>query len=66
MFQVLPDTLALGPEVWRVLAKCHDLRNRTEYEGTVEASERLVADLIAACRAVAQKVEALPRLTDPK
>jgi len=32
-FQVLPDTLGLGPEVWRVLSKCHDMRNRTEYEG---------------------------------
>ena len=26
-------TLGLGPEVWRVLAKCHDMRNRSEYEG---------------------------------
>ena len=32
VFQVLPDTLGLGPEVWRVLSKCHDTRNRTEYE----------------------------------
>jgi hypothetical protein len=32
VFQVLPDTLGLGPEVWRVLSKCHDMRNRTEYE----------------------------------
>src|SRR3989338_7370553 len=62
VFQVLPDTLGLGPEVWRVLSKCHDLRNRTEYEGAVEATERLVADLITACRAVAQKVEQLPPL----
>ena len=27
VFQVLPHTLGLGPEVWRVLAKAHDLRN---------------------------------------
>src|SRR5262245_9837248 len=33
VFQVLPHTLGLGPEVWRVLAHCHDLRNRGEYEG---------------------------------
>ena len=26
VFQVLPDTLDLGPEVWRVLSKCHDVR----------------------------------------
>ena len=66
VFQVLPDTLGLGPEVRRVLSKCHDLRNRTEYEGAVEATERLVADLITACRAVAQKVEALPPLLETK
>lgn len=30
VFQVLPHTLGLGPEVWRVLAKCHDLRNAGE------------------------------------
>jgi len=28
VFQVLPHTLGVGPEVWRVLARCHDLRNR--------------------------------------
>jgi hypothetical protein len=33
VFQLLPHTLGLGPEVWRVLAKCHDMRNRSEYEG---------------------------------
>src|SRR6266498_3458004 len=27
VFQVIPHTLGLGPEVWRVLAKAHDLRN---------------------------------------
>lgn len=26
VFQVLPHTLGLGPEVWRVLAKCHEVR----------------------------------------
>ncbi|HEY6000897.1 MAG TPA: hypothetical protein VI078_16545 [bacterium] len=52
VFLVLPHTLGLGPEVWRVLAKCHDIRNRAEYEGDLEVSERIVADLIVACRAV--------------
>ena len=33
VFQVLPDTLGPGAEVWRILSKCHDLRNRTKYEG---------------------------------
>ncbi|MFG6412390.1 hypothetical protein ACG02S_00610 [Roseateles sp. DC23W] len=60
VFQVLPHTLGLGPDVWRVLSKCHDVRNVSEYEGALNVDERLVVDLIAACRKVAEKVEALP------
>lgn len=60
VFQVLPDTLGLGPEVWRMLSKCHDVRNRTEYEGALDVDERLVLDLISACRKVASKVRELP------
>ncbi|HET9868620.1 MAG TPA: hypothetical protein VFQ06_15085, partial [Nitrospira sp.] len=63
VFQVLPDTLALGPEVWRVLSKCHDMRNRMAYEGALDVDERLVGDLIAACRKVAQKVSTLPPMS---
>lgn len=59
VFQTLPDTLNLGPEVWRVLDKCHTLRNRTEYEGVLDVDERIVTDLIAACRTVASKVSEL-------
>lgn len=57
VFQVLPHTLGLGPEVWRVLDKCHNMRNRGEYEGLLDVDERLVADLIVATQAVG---EALP------
>jgi hypothetical protein len=60
VFQVLPHTLGLGPEVWRVLARCHDLRNRGEYEGDQSVDERLVIDLIQACRTVATALEKLP------
>lgn len=60
VFQALPDTLGLGPEVWRVLAKAHDLRNRSEYEGDQSIDQRLITDLLAACTLVAQKVRALP------
>lgn len=42
VFQLLPDTLGLGPEVWRILSKCHDMRNRTEYEGALDVDDRLV------------------------
>lgn len=54
VFQVLPQTLGLGPEVWRVLAKAHDRRNLAEYEGHVDVDERLVRDMVAACDAVAR------------
>ena len=52
VFQVLPQTLGLGPEVWRVLDKCHNTRNLGEYEGLLDVDERLVSDLIAATQAV--------------
>jgi len=56
VFQVLPHTLELGPEVWRVLAKAHDVRNLGEYEGDMNVDERLVKDVTTACRAVADRV----------
>lgn len=62
VFQVLPHTLGLGPEVWRFLSKCHDLRNRSEYEGALDADERMVLELVGAARRVATEVRALPAL----
>ena len=59
VFQVLPHTLALGPEVWRVLDKCHNTRNLGEYEGLLDLDERLVADLIAATQALADALAGL-------
>jgi hypothetical protein len=59
VFQLLPHTLGLGPEVWRVLAKCHDIRNLGEYEGDLNVDERIVTDLVMACQVVAAKVDAL-------
>ncbi|HEY6543847.1 MAG TPA: hypothetical protein VIZ64_03015, partial [Dokdonella sp.] len=60
VFQVLPHTLGLGHEVWRVLSLAHDKRNLAEYEGRVEVSEQLVAELLAAAETVAAHVRALP------
>jgi hypothetical protein len=62
VFQVLPLTLGVGPEVWRVLAKGHEIRNLGEYEGDLNIDERIVADMIAACRIVAAKLNELPAL----
>jgi hypothetical protein len=52
VFQVLPHTLGLGPEVWRILAKCHDMRNLSEYEGDIDVDARIVAELIIAVNKV--------------
>ena len=62
VFQVLPHTLGLGPEVWRVLAKGHEIRNLGEYQGDLNIDKRIVEDIITACSAVAEKVNALKPL----
>ena len=62
VFQVLPHTLGVGPEVWRVLDRGHVIRNRGEYEGDSYADERLVADMIQACKVVAAALRKLPPL----
>ncbi len=54
VFQALQHTIGLGPEVWRVLAKCHEVRNLGEYEGDLNINGRMVADLIAAAKQVAE------------
>ncbi len=47
------------PSVWRVLNKCHKVRNQGEYEGFLNINERLIADLIAATTMVLVTLEAL-------
>ena len=59
VFQCVPHTLGLGPEVWRVLVLCHDRRNLAEYEGHLEIDEQLVADLLRAADRLLVEVEAL-------
>lgn len=66
VFQVLPHTLGLGPDVWRVLAKCHEIRNLGEYEGDLDIDDPIVAELVAACKAVVAKLDALPPLNSPR
>lgn len=57
VFQILPHTTELGPEVWRVLAKCHEHRNLAEYEGFLEVDERLLQDLLKATQILLSRVE---------
>jgi hypothetical protein len=59
VFQVLPHTLGIAPEQWRVLAKAHEIRNRTEYEGILDIGERLVADMVAAAKVVQEALRSV-------
>jgi hypothetical protein len=59
VFQTLPHTLALPASTWRVLAKCHEWRNRSEYEGVFEVDERLLSELIKAAGVLLVAVQKL-------
>jgi len=48
VFQTLPHTLGISTPTWRTLAKAHQKRNLSEYEGLLDVDERLVADIIDA------------------
>jgi hypothetical protein len=61
VFQTLPHTVGVPASVWRVLALCHERRNRAEYEGLLEVDDRLLADLVDAARVVLEALRALPR-----
>ena len=58
MFQVLDETLGVAPEVWRVLAACHEKRNVAEYEGELQVSIALVDELIASCKILLNRLRA--------
>lgn len=59
VFQVLPQTLKLGSDVWRVIAKCHDKRNLAEYEGYLEVDKTLLEELIQSTLIILDRVEGL-------
>jgi len=52
VFQALPHSLRIATPIWRVLAKCHGIRNQAEYEGFMAIDERLLTDLINAAGVV--------------
>jgi len=58
VFQVLDETLGVAPEVWRVLAACHEKRNVAEYEGELRVSLALVEELIDNCKILLAKFRA--------
>ena len=57
VFQCLQHTLEVKPNVWRVLAQCHQRRNVAEYEDHLEVSDQLLAELTAAAGLLQKKVE---------
>jgi hypothetical protein len=63
VFQCLPHTLGVSPDVWRILAHCHNLRYRGEYEGFLEINKRLVIDLIQAAEVVLSEVDKLGNIS---
>src|SRR5438874_404036 len=60
VFQALPHTLGLGAEVWRILDRAHNVRNRSEYEGDLSVNERFLAEVINACDQVLEKLREPP------
>jgi hypothetical protein len=66
VFQLLPDTLGLGPETWRVLSRSHDLRNLAEYESETNVTVALVEELITICKVLIEKMDKVRAATFPK
>jgi hypothetical protein len=62
VFQALPHTLGLKPDVWRILDKCHGIRNLAEYEGTFEVENQLQTDLLSAAAILRDAVDKLGRI----
>jgi hypothetical protein len=63
VFQVVPHTLGLSNATTRVLVKCHDLRNLSEYEGVGQIGAAIVADLLKATEELAAAVAKLGPLS---
>ena len=59
VFQVLPHTLKLKTGVWRILDKCHHMRNVAEYEGHLDVDDQLLNELIHAALIVQTEIQAL-------
>lgn len=57
VFQALAHTLQTPASTWRVLAKCHEQRNRRDYEGMEETDERLLRDLLTATAEILREIQ---------
>lgn len=58
VFQLLPDTIGLSQDLWRILAKCHERRNLAEYEGYIEIEPALLEGLFIAATTLLELLNA--------
>lgn len=66
VFQALSHTLGIKPEVWRILDKCHGIRNLFEYDGSFDIDSQLLTDLVKATELVGLAVDALGPIVQSK
>ncbi len=59
VFQCLIHTVGFDNVKWRILAKCHNLRNVAEYEGHLEITPQLLEELIGITEELLELVEAM-------
>jgi hypothetical protein len=59
VFQVLEHTAGMQASQWRVLSKCHDVRNLAEYEGHTDVDVRLLENLLKVASELEMTVLAL-------
>jgi len=59
VFQCLQHTLGLDKTKWRILDKCHNVRNLAEYEGHSDVNPQLLKELISITEEIQTLVKAL-------
>jgi len=59
VFQCLQHTLGLDRAKWRVLDKCHNVRNLAEYEGYLEVNPQLLKELLSITEDIQKLVNTL-------
>lgn len=59
VFQCLQHTVGLENAKWRILDKCHNLRNIAEYEGHLEITPQLLKELVQVTKELLQLVGSL-------
>jgi hypothetical protein len=64
VFQCLQQTIGLDKVKWRVLDRCHKVRNLAEYEGHLEVSAQLLKELIEITNELVKLVESLGPITE--